>query len=334
MTESVASGSQSAEVQEGSSTSSSSPMLSYFGRMDAFDSKVEEWSMYVERLEIFFVVNNVPDDKKAASLLTLIGGRMYKFHKYHQEEGQSIREFLAKLQKLAETCEFGGYRDEALRDRLVCGITSQTIRRKLLGEADLTLKKAVDIAVGMELTDKEITQISAVQQVHKVQLQECFRCGKHNHSPDKCFHKLSECHIFKRKGHISPKCPQKISSKPPASSKPKQAEAKQNKSFKKKKKSSRIKFVDTQGSSSGSEVPEDESNPRIKFVGTQASSSESYTPVTDKPNSKLDTPLPEQGNSLTFPTAEESAMQEEPKTLTMSYSQRERKPPERLIEQM
>ena len=266
MTESVASGSQSAEVQGGSSTSSSSPMGSYFGRMDAFDPKVEEWSTYVERLEMFFVVNNVPDDKKAASLLTLIGGRMYallkslttptkptelsfkeiveimgrhltpkpiviaeryNFHKYHQEEGQSIREFLAKLQKLAETCEFSGYRDEALRDRLVCGISSQTIRRKLLGEADLTLKKAVDIAVGMELTDKETTQISAVQQVHKVQLQECFRCGKHNHSPDKCFHKLSECHICKRKGHISPKCPQKISSKPPASSKPKQAEAKQ-----------------------------------------------------------------------------------------------------------
>ena len=123
----------------------------------------------------------------------------------------------------------------------MCGITSQTNRRKLLGEADLTLKKAVDIAVGMELTDKEITQISAVQQVHKVQLQECFRCGKHNHSPDKCFHKLSECHICKRKGHISPKCPQKIASKPSASSKPKQAEPKQNKSFKKKKKSSRKK---------------------------------------------------------------------------------------------
>ena len=145
MTESVASGSQFVEVQGGSSTSSSSPMVTYFGRMDAFDPKVEEWSTYVERLEMFFVVNNVPDDKKAASLLTLIGGRMYallkslttptkptelsfkeiveimgrhltpkpiviaeryKFHKYHQEEGQSIREFLAKLQKLAETCEF------------------------------------------------------------------------------------------------------------------------------------------------------------------------------------------------------------------------------------
>ena len=47
-------------------------------------------------------------------------------------EGQSIREFLARLQKLAETCKFGGYRDEALTDRLVCGIASQTIRRKVL----------------------------------------------------------------------------------------------------------------------------------------------------------------------------------------------------------
>ena len=67
---------------------------------------------------------------------------------------------------------------------------------------------------------------------------------------------------------------------------------------------------------------------------TESIPSSDYTPVTDKPNSKLDTPLPEQGNSLTFPTAEESAMQEEPKTLTRRYSRRERKPPERLIEQM
>ena len=96
---------------------------------------------YVERSEMFFVVNNVPEDKKAASLLTLMGANLYallkslttltkptemlfkdivevmgrhplviaeryKFHKCNQEEGQSLREFLAKLQRLAETCEF------------------------------------------------------------------------------------------------------------------------------------------------------------------------------------------------------------------------------------
>ena len=69
MTESVASSSQSTEAQGRSSTSSSSPMASYFSRMDAFDPKVEEWSTYVERIEMFFVVNDVPDGKKAASYL-------------------------------------------------------------------------------------------------------------------------------------------------------------------------------------------------------------------------------------------------------------------------
>ena len=104
--------------------------------------------------------------------------------------------------------------------------------------------------------------------MHKVELQECFRCGKHNHSPDKCFHKLSECHTCKRKGHISPKCPQKIPGKLPVSRKPKQAEAKQNKSFKnQKKKSSRIKFFDTPASSSQSEVPENEDCLRDEFPG-------------------------------------------------------------------
>ena len=48
----------------------------YFGRMENFDPKVEEWSTYVERLEMFFMVN-VPNEKKAASLLTFIGGKMY-----------------------------------------------------------------------------------------------------------------------------------------------------------------------------------------------------------------------------------------------------------------
>lgn len=48
-------------------------MASYVSRMDAFYTKNEEWLTYLERLEIFFVVNNVPEDKKAASLLTLIG---------------------------------------------------------------------------------------------------------------------------------------------------------------------------------------------------------------------------------------------------------------------
>ena len=135
-------------------------------------------SSTVDQLEIFFEVNNVPMDKQVSSTLTLIGSRMYallrsstaprrpkelrykeifkhfdstfgaktncycqtyKFHKAEQEQSESIRDYLAKLQRLAKTCDFGGYRDEAIRDRLVCGLRNRAIQRKLLGEAELTL---------------------------------------------------------------------------------------------------------------------------------------------------------------------------------------------------
>ncbi|CAH3016109.1 unnamed protein product [Porites evermanni] len=81
---------------------------------------------------MFFLVNNVPDTEKAASLLTFIHGKLYslsnkivpimgrhltpkpiviaekyKFHKGNQEEVQSTHDLLAKLQRLAETCELG-----------------------------------------------------------------------------------------------------------------------------------------------------------------------------------------------------------------------------------
>lgn len=171
----------------------------------------------------------------------------YKFHKRNQVKGHSIREFLAKLQKLADTYEFGGYRDEALRDRLVCGITSQTIQRKLLGVADLTLKKTVDIAVGMELTENEISEISSEPKpVQKMDLHDpCFRCDRRNNLPENCFHKDSECHTCKRKGHSSSQCPRKNSVKSPAKGKPKQPKTKQG-----KKKNLKIKLL---GTESGSE---------------------------------------------------------------------------------
>ena len=118
----------------------------------------------------------------------------------------------------------------------MCGITSQTIRRKLLGVADLTLKKAEDIAVSMELTEKEISEISSEPKtVQKADLHDpCFLCGRRNHLPENCFHKDSECHTCKQKGQISPQCPQKKSVMSPAWGKPKQPKTKQGKKKKKR----------------------------------------------------------------------------------------------------
>ena len=94
----------------------------------------------------------------------------FKFHKAEQQESESIGDFLARLKKLAETCEFGGYREEAIQDRFVCGLKEQTIQRKLLAVVDLTLQTAVARACAAELTKKETTALhgGSVEEVKKV----------------------------------------------------------------------------------------------------------------------------------------------------------------------
>ena len=43
------------------------------GSMDVFNPDVDDWSSYIERLESFFVANDVKDEKKVAVLVTVIG---------------------------------------------------------------------------------------------------------------------------------------------------------------------------------------------------------------------------------------------------------------------
>ena len=65
-----------------------------------------------------------------------------------------MAKYLAELRQLSIHCSFGDYLEEALCDHLVCGIYSESIQNRLLAEVDLTLKIAVEIAVGMEAADK------------------------------------------------------------------------------------------------------------------------------------------------------------------------------------
>lgn len=127
----------------------------------------------------------------------IIIAERYKLHKADQEEPESVRQYLAKLQKLAETCDFGAYHEEVIHDRFVCGLRSQAIQRKLLAEAMLTLQTAMEKAVASELMEKEASGFhSDSHNVRKVErtFPECFRCGKTNHSAEKCFHPKAQCH--------------------------------------------------------------------------------------------------------------------------------------------
>ena len=47
-----------------------------------------------------------------------------------------MAEYVAELRRLTKHCEFGAYLDDALRDRFVCGLRSETIESEKVADGD------------------------------------------------------------------------------------------------------------------------------------------------------------------------------------------------------
>ena len=251
--------------------------MTFIGRIDPFNENEEDWPSYAERLAQFLVVNGVADEKKTAALISLIGPKLYKllksltapdnpstkaytdlvklltdhlspkplviserfkFYKRDQKDNdESISEYLAELRRLANTCEFGTFLNEALRDRLVCGLKAESIQKRLLTEADLTLDKAVKISVASETAAKDAGLLNkasgASAAVNKINpcprkpkgrgkgkgtqgqgsqsapggrtSSSCYRCGG-SHDPTKCKYKTYKCNSCGITGHLAKSC--------------------------------------------------------------------------------------------------------------------------------
>ena len=170
-----------------------------FGRIDPFKPENETIAAYLERVDLYFLANDIPDAKKVAILLTSVGDRIYallrdyftpnkpadqtyaaiekalkehyeppkiviaeRFHFYQrsQAEGETVAGYVAALRKLASTCDYGDFLEHALRDRLVCGLRNESAQKKLLTEKDLTFVRAVEIAEGIEAAEASTQQFS------------------------------------------------------------------------------------------------------------------------------------------------------------------------------
>ena len=152
------------------------------GALGPFDQATMQWSSYAERMEEYLLANSVDEDrKKVAILLSTVGNatydllrdlcapeepntksfeelikllkehlqptpttvsERYKFYQQAQKKGETITEYIAKLRRLAKDCDFGTFLEQALRDKLVCGLLNEDIKKELLKEKKLTFATA------------------------------------------------------------------------------------------------------------------------------------------------------------------------------------------------
>ncbi|XP_061729439.1 uncharacterized protein LOC133534334 [Cydia pomonella] len=146
------------------------------GKVGPFDLVNDNWELYVDRLEQYFVANDVKNEVKVATLITVMGGNAYelmvnlctpakpasktydqlvalmkghlnpkpsllaerfKFRQRVQKRDESIANFVTDLKKLSKDCSFAGDSlKENLRDQFVCGLLNDDIRQKLFTEDD------------------------------------------------------------------------------------------------------------------------------------------------------------------------------------------------------
>ena len=169
-------------------------MATQYGQLQEFKPDSDSIKSYLERVSLYFAVNDVADGKRVSVLLSSIGATTYAvlsdllapakpatktlneistalsnhfepkrsviteqfhFHKRDQAAGETVSNFDAALRKLAIHCQFGDVLQEMLRDHFVCGLCHEAIQRRLLSESSLTYKNALEIARSMEAADKD-----------------------------------------------------------------------------------------------------------------------------------------------------------------------------------
>ena len=247
-------------------------MAASLGLIGSFNSTVEDWTGYTQRIGHYFLANGITDStKKRSILLTACGPAInhlirdllspgtsteklfhelvellkqqqdpapsvilqrYNFFTRKQHSTESIGFFMAQLRKLAHHCNFGDTLDDMLRDRLVCGCRDRHLQFKLLSNAALTFKTALEAAKADKTTERGTKDLTGGHSLHKMYGQQkrhtktlstkpptrtpmtqlptqpCFRCGA-AHSHAKCKIKNFTCHYCQKQGHLASVCRKK-----------------------------------------------------------------------------------------------------------------------------
>lgn len=213
--------------------------MANFAKPDEFHPDNEQWTAYVERMELFFEAHDVDDAKQVATLLSSVGASTYgllrnlvqpekpkdktldeivgilsdyfepkplviaerfRFRRCVQKIDATVAQFAAELKQLAARCNFGDRLDEALRDGFVSGIHDEACQRRLLSTDVLTFARAQEIALNMEAAHRDTQQLR-----------------QNEHTPTSSVHKVegnrkfsprpqTECYRCKGKNHGPSDC--------------------------------------------------------------------------------------------------------------------------------
>ncbi|UYV63361.1 K02A2.6-like, partial [Cordylochernes scorpioides] len=80
-----------------------------------------------------------------------------------------IMEFVTELKHLAQECEFENLTESLIRDRLIIGILDREMKRKLLEDPQLTLPRAISIAMISESTCSQVASLNEQTMIKKIE---------------------------------------------------------------------------------------------------------------------------------------------------------------------
>lgn len=228
---------------------------------------------YVEMVEHFFSSNNIEPNRKKDIFITLAGITVfeeikllypatdlktlsyeditkklkerydkvdstivlrYKFRCRKQGPSETGENFVLAIKLLAESCEFGTHRDDAIRDQLVFGVYDRELQKRLLNEENLTARNAERLIKNSEITVSQARAINSEVSVNSVKhrlghrdgRRDRYRGRERSRSNDyrggrRTYNERSRsgdrsvsrgryanftCHFCKMKGHIQKNC--------------------------------------------------------------------------------------------------------------------------------
>lgn len=157
------------------------------------------FSQYQEQLEWIFKHNEFPEDRYKTSFLAVCGKEVfielkrlfpgknfneltykqitdelkkrydkndsavvhsYKFWSQRQGRNESLEDFVITVKNLAERCDFGEFKDRAIRDMLVIGVNDTQLQKRLCDEEDLSAAKAERLILNSEISASRTKQLN------------------------------------------------------------------------------------------------------------------------------------------------------------------------------